>query len=70
MDTKLNFSSACHPKKDGETKRMNKIFEDMLRPCSLKYDKSWEKSFPCAEFSYNNSYQTSIEMAPYEALYG
>jgi hypothetical protein len=42
----------------------------MLRACALKYRKSWDKSLPYAEFSYNNSYQDSIKMAPYEALYG
>jgi hypothetical protein len=42
----------------------------MLRACALKYGKSWDKSLPYAEFSYNNSYQASIEMAPYETLYG
>jgi hypothetical protein len=36
----------------------------------LNYRKSWDKSLPYAKFSYNNSYQASIEMAPYEALYG
>jgi hypothetical protein len=42
----------------------------MLRACALKYGKSWDKSLPYAEFSYTNSYQASIKMAPYEALYG
>jgi hypothetical protein len=42
----------------------------MLRACALKYEKSWDKSLPYTEFSSNNSYQASIEMAPYEALYG
>jgi hypothetical protein len=42
----------------------------MLRACALKYRKSWDKSLPYAEFSYNNSYQAGIKMAPYEALYG
>jgi hypothetical protein len=42
----------------------------MLRACALKYGKSWDKSLPYVEFSYNNSYQASIEMAPFEALYG
>jgi hypothetical protein len=42
----------------------------MLIACVLKYEKSWDKSLPYAEFSYNNSYQASIKMAPYEALYG
>jgi hypothetical protein len=70
MDTKLNFSSAYHPQTDGQTERTNQIIEDMLRACALKYGKSWVKSLPYAEFSYNNSYQSSIKMAPYEALYG
>jgi transposase InsO family protein len=70
MDTKLNFSSAYHPQTDGQTERTNKILEDMLRACVLKYGKSWDKSLPYVEFSYNNSYQASIKMAPFEALYG
>jgi hypothetical protein len=70
MDTKLNFSSAYHPQMDGQIERTNQILEDMLRAYALKYGKSWDKSLPYAEFSYNNSYQDSIEMAPYEALYG
>jgi hypothetical protein len=43
--------------------------EDMLRACDLKYGNSWDKSLSYAEFSYNNSYQARIKMAPYEALY-
>jgi hypothetical protein len=70
MDTKLNFSSAYHPQTEGQTERTDKILEDMLRACTLKYGKSWDKSLPYAEFSYNNSYQASFEMAPFEALYG
>jgi hypothetical protein len=70
MDTKLNFSSAYHLQTDGQMKRTNQILEDMLRACALKYVKSYDKSLQDAEFSYNNSYQASIEMAPFEALYG
>jgi hypothetical protein len=42
----------------------------MLRACALQYDKHWDKCLPLVEFSYNNSYQTSLKMAPFEALYG
>jgi transposase InsO family protein len=70
MDTKLNFSSAYHSQTDGQTERTNQILEDMLRACALKYGKSWDKSLSYAEFSYNNSYQASIKMALYKALYG
>jgi hypothetical protein len=42
----------------------------MLRACALKHRGSWDKSLPFVEFSYNNSYQASLKMAPFEALYG
>ena len=49
---------------------MNQILEDMLRACVLDFGGSWKKYLHFAEFAYNNSYQASIRMAPYEALYG
>jgi hypothetical protein len=70
MGTKLNFSSAYHPQTDGQIERVNQIMEDMLRACVLTYGKDWEQSLPYAEFSYNNGYQTSLGMLPFEALYG
>ena len=42
----------------------------MLRACVLDLKDSWEEHFPLVEFAYNNSYQASIQMASYEALYG
>jgi hypothetical protein len=42
----------------------------MLRACVIQYDKHWDKCLALAEFSYNNSYQSSIKIAPFEALYG
>ena len=41
-----------------------------MRACALDYGSSWDDNLPYAEFSYNNSYQTSLKMAPFEALYG
>jgi hypothetical protein len=70
MDTKLNFSSAYHPQTDGQTERVNQILEDMLRAYAPKDNQSWDKCLPYAEFSYNNSYQESIKMTPFEFLYG
>jgi hypothetical protein len=70
MDTRLNFSSAYHPQTDGQIKRTNQTLEDMLRACALKNGKSWDKSLAYAEFLYNNSYEASIKMRPFEALYG
>ena len=42
----------------------------MLRASVISFKGSWEKWLPLAKFSYNNSYQASIKMAPSEALYG
>jgi transposase InsO family protein len=70
LDTKLNFSSAYHPQTDGQTERVNQIHEDMLRACALKDKKSWDKCLSYAELSYNNSYQESLKMSPFEVLYG
>ena len=44
--------------------------EDMLQACVLDHKGSWEEHLPLVEFAYNNSYQASIQMTPYEALYG
>jgi hypothetical protein len=70
LDTRLNFSSAYHPQTDGQTERTNQVLEDMLRVCALKHGGNLDKSLPYAEFSYNNSYQASLKMSPFEALYG
>ena len=70
LGTKLAFSTTYHPQTDGQTERVNQILEDMLRACVLSYGSKWEDCLPFAEFSYNNSYQSSLQMAPFEALYG
>jgi hypothetical protein len=70
LDTQLHFSSAYHPQTDAQTKRVNQILEDMLRACALQYGRSWDKSLSFTKFSYNNSYQESLKMAPFEMLYG
>jgi transposase InsO family protein len=70
LGSELDFSTAYHPQTGGQTERTNQILEDMLRACALSFGGSWEEHLPLAEFSYNNSYQSSIKMALYEALYG
>ena len=61
LGTKLNFSSTYHPQTDGQTERVNQILEDMLRACALQYGTSWDTRLPYAEFSFNNSHQTSLK---------
>jgi hypothetical protein len=70
LGTKLLHSSAYHPQTSGQTERVNQIIEDMLWACVLEFPQKWDESLPFAEFSYNNSYQESVKMAPFEALYG
>ena len=42
----------------------------MLRACAISYLEKWDECLTLAKFSYNNSYQESIRMAPFVALYG
>src|SRR4051812_4890231 len=70
MVTHLSFSTAYHPQSQGQVERVNQVLEDMLRACVISFGKKWEESLPFAEFSYNNSYQASLKMAPFEVLYG
>jgi len=70
MGTELNLSTAFHPQTDGQSERTIQTLEDMLWACSLDYTGNWDHHLPLAEFAYNNSYHSSIEIAPYEAWYG
>ena len=70
MGTNLAFSTAFHPQTDGQSERTIQTLEDMLRACVLDFKRSWNVYLPLIEFAYNNSFQATISMAPYEALYG
>jgi hypothetical protein len=70
LGTTLSYNTAFHPQTDIQTERVNQVLEDMLRACALTFSTDWESSLPFAEFSYNNNYQASLRMAPFEALYG
>ena len=70
MGTRLSFSTAFHPQTDGQSERTIQILEDMLRSCALDFEGRWDEHLYLAEFAYNNSYQATIQMAPFEALYG
>ena len=64
-------STAFHSQTDGQLERTIQVLEeDMLQACILDLKGSWEEHLPLVEFAYSNSYQVSIQMAPYEALYG
>ncbi|GKE99050.1 putative reverse transcriptase domain-containing protein [Tanacetum coccineum] len=61
---------AYHPQTDRQSKHTIQTLEDMLRTYVIDFGGSWDVHLPLAEFSYNNSYHTSIRCAPFEALYG
>ena len=65
MGTRLTMSTTFRPQTDGQSERTIQVLEDMLRACVRV-----EKHLPLVEFSYNNSYQASIQIVPYEDLYG
>ncbi|GKE80352.1 putative reverse transcriptase domain-containing protein [Tanacetum coccineum] len=62
--------TAYHPQTDGQSERTIQTLEDMLRACVIDFGGSWDVHLPLAEFSYNNSYHSSIRCASFEALYG
>ncbi|GJT52069.1 putative reverse transcriptase domain-containing protein, partial [Tanacetum coccineum] len=70
LGTRLDLSTAYHPQTDGQSERTIQTLEDMLRACVIDFGGSWDVHLPLAEFSYNNSYHSSIRCAPFEALYG
>ncbi|KAL0420227.1 UNVERIFIED_CONTAM: Transposon Ty3-G Gag-Pol polyprotein [Sesamum latifolium] len=70
LGTKLHFSTAFHPQTGGQSERTIQILEDMMRACTMEFKGNWDDHLPLMEFAYNNSFHSSIGMAPYEALYG
>ncbi|GJW94957.1 putative reverse transcriptase domain-containing protein [Tanacetum coccineum] len=70
LGTQLNLSTAYHPQTDGQSERTIQTLEDMLRACVIDFGNGWDRHLPLVEFSYNNSYHTSIKVALFEALYG
>ncbi|KAD4981942.1 hypothetical protein E3N88_18613 [Mikania micrantha] len=70
LGTRLDLSTAYHPQTDGQSERTIQTLEDMLRACIIDFGGNWDSHMPLIEFSYNNSYHTSIRCAPFEALYG
>nr|GEU74352.1 putative reverse transcriptase domain-containing protein [Tanacetum cinerariifolium] len=70
LGTRLDMSTTYHPQTDGQSERTIQTLEDMLRACVLDFEGSWDVHLPLVEFSYNNSYHSSVRCALFEALYG
>ncbi|GJS23869.1 putative reverse transcriptase domain-containing protein, partial [Tanacetum coccineum] len=70
LGTRLDMSTTYHPQTDGQSERTIQTLEDMLRAYILDFRGSWDVHLPIVEFSYNNSYHSSMRCASFEALYG
>jgi hypothetical protein len=68
--TNLNFSATYHPESDGQTERVNRVIEDILRMYVMEKPSKWEDYLNLVKFTYNNGYQASLKMRPFEELYG
>ena len=66
----MNLSIAFHPQLDKQAECTIQALKDILRSFELDFKGNWHDHLPLIEFAYNNSYHSSIQMAPYEALYG
>ncbi|GKC01397.1 reverse transcriptase domain-containing protein [Tanacetum coccineum] len=70
LGTRLDMSTAYHPQTDGQSERTIQTLKDLLRACVIDFGGSWDVHLLLVEFSYNNSYHSSIRCAPFEALHG
>ncbi|GJR23100.1 putative reverse transcriptase domain-containing protein [Tanacetum coccineum] len=70
LGTRLDMSTAYHPQTDGQSKHTIPDLKDMLRAYVLYFKGSWDVHLLLVEFSYNNSYHSSVRCASFEALYG
>ena len=66
----MKLSTSFHAQTDRQVERTIHTLEDMLRECVIDFKGSWDNHLPLIEFSYNNSYHSSIGKAPFETLYG
>ncbi|GKB43792.1 putative reverse transcriptase domain-containing protein [Tanacetum coccineum] len=69
LGTRLDLSKAYYPETDGQSEGTIQTLEDMLRACTIDFYRNWDTHLPLLEFSYNNSYHSSVKCAPFEALY-
>ena len=63
LGTNLDMGIAYHPQTDGQSERAIQTLGDMLRACVLDFGKCLNRHLPLVEFSYNNSYHSSIKAA-------
>nr|GEY53061.1 putative reverse transcriptase domain-containing protein [Tanacetum cinerariifolium] len=70
LGIQLDLSTTYHLETIGQSERTIRTLEDILRACAMDFGRNWKTRLPLVEFSYNNSYHSSIKCAPFKALYG
>ena len=70
VGTDLHYSSAYHPQSDGQSERLNQCVESYLRCMTGEFPTRWSSWLAMAEWWYNSSYHSSLQLTPFEALYG
>lgn len=70
MGTTLAMSTAYHPQTDGQTERMNRVLEEMLRHYIDPTQTDWDTHLAAAEFAVNNSYHEGTKSTPFYLNYG
>ncbi|XP_071929039.1 uncharacterized protein [Coffea arabica] len=70
VGTKLHYSSFYHSQSDGQSERLNQCLENYLRCMTGEFPSQWSKWLSLVERSYNSTYQSSLTLTPFEALFG
>jgi hypothetical protein len=70
LETKLLFSTTCHPQTDGQTEVVNRTLSTLLRTIIQQNLKNWDDCLPFIEFAYNRSVHSTIDFSPFEIVYG
>jgi hypothetical protein len=70
LGTRQSFSTSFHPQTDGQTERMNRVLQDMLRHYTSPYQDDWDTKLASAEFAVNNAWQESVQNTPFFLNYG
>jgi len=70
LGVKHTPSTAFHPQTDGQTERMNRVLQEMLRNYVSPLHDDWDEYLDLAEFAYNNAYHESIKTTPFRLTYG
>ncbi|KAJ9533200.1 hypothetical protein QJQ45_018307, partial [Haematococcus lacustris] len=70
LQVQVNLSSAYHPETGGQTERVNRVIEEMLRHFIRPDQRDWAEYLPLVEFAINNAWQESVRSTPFYLNYG